>query len=245
MKTLKTAMFVLAWLGAAACVLAHPADVGGVADRETYLGVQVGGIRAAAGAVAGSARPVRAGAAAAPAAALAQLRYRPDAGVHDRVVAQVVRFFTQGDASKQQQIARTLDKADPLGQFDILLRQQGYDSRNLADVFTAYLVLSWEVVNAADAMQAPEGVQAVREAIQQAFAGNVRMRTLPDAEKQMVAETLAYLTMVAVAEQRDLAQAGNPGPLTELRDGVRKTAHNLAGIDLGNVMLGDDGFSPR
>ncbi|AOY97026.1 hypothetical protein BKK79_23450 [Cupriavidus sp. USMAA2-4] len=94
-------------------------------------------------------------------------------------------------------------------------------------------------------MQAADGVQAVRDAVRQAFAANARMRALPDADKQTVAETLGYLAMVAVAAQRELAQAGNPVALAELREGVRKTARNLAGVDLGGVLLDDSGFTPR
>ncbi len=245
MSRCRMAATIAAWLGVAACAVAHPSMGDGAGGDDTYLGVPVSGIRAAADAVAGSAKPARAAAAPAPAAAVAQLSYRPDTGVHERVVARLTGFFTQGDAARRPLIAHRLDQADPLGQFDALLRQQGYDSRNLADVFTAYLVLSWEVVNAADAMQAADGVQAVRDAVRQAFAANARMRALPDADKQTVAETLGYLAMVAVAAQRELAQAGNPVALAELREGVRKTARNLAGVDLGGVLLDDSGFTPR
>ena len=242
MSRCRMAATIAAWLGVAACAVAHP-SMGDGAGGDDTLGVPVSGIRAAADAVAGSAKPARAAAAPAPAAAVAQLSYRPDTGVHERVVARLTGFFTQGDAARRPLIAHRLDRADPLGQFDALLRQQGYDSRNRRRLHGLPRVVR-EVVNAADAMQAADGVQAVRDAVRQAFAANARMRALPDADKQTVAETLGYRHGGGGRAARTGA-GRQPGGAGGLREGVRKTARNLAGVDLGGVLLDDSGFTPR
>jgi hypothetical protein len=175
-------------------------------------------------------------------AELATLRFHSSDDVHAQVLRNVTRFLAQGDAAKTKQTEQILARNDPLGQFDKLLKQYGYDSHDLADVFTAYLILSWEVVNGTDSRQTPQGIVATRVAMQDALAGNQSVRTLADADKQKLAETMAYLSIIAAAAQNDLVSSGDRASLAQMREGVRRTTMSIVGVDLKGIRLTDAGF---
>ncbi|OAB11069.1 hypothetical protein AQ846_25815, partial [Burkholderia pseudomallei] len=181
--------------------------------------------------------------AASPRTAPAALTYVGDAGVHRQVQADIVNFLAHGDASKRDEAKRVVEQGELLETFDRLMSRPAFDRRNLGDVFAAYLVMSWEVVNGADAHAQPAGVDAVRAKSSAALARDGRVRAMSDADKQRLAETLAYLAMIAVTAQRDLRRSGNTAALEQLRAGVRLSTRKMIGVDVKGLRLTENGLA--
>jgi len=172
------------------------------------------------------------------AANLAALQFQPSADVSRSVLDRIARQFggRQPDSYRQALLREGL-----LAKFDALLQQYGYDSHNVADAFTAYLVLSWEVVNNGSIGQNRAGIDAVRRNMQQALARNPRFVALPDAQKQEMAETFGYLAMIASSTRSALQRKGDQMSLARLQEGVNGTAQKM-GVDLREVRLTPQGF---
>lgn len=172
------------------------------------------------------------------AASVAALQFHASSQVSEAVLERIARQFggRQPDAYRQ-----ALVRDGVLDKFDALLRQHGYDSHNVADAFTAYLVLSWDVVNNSDAAQNRDGVDAVRRNMQRALAGNPRFAAMPDAQKQEMAETFGYLAMIATSTRNALQRKGDQMGLARLQDGVNSTAQKM-GVNLRTIKMTSQGF---
>jgi hypothetical protein len=171
------------------------------------------------------------------------LHFASAPAAHESVVANVADFLAHGDRAKVPDIRRTLASSDVLGQFDSVLQQYGWSKDDLADVYAAYLVMSWEVINGGDATEHAPGIAAVRAKVRQALAANAKLRGLGDADKQKAAETLAYLAIIASASQDALTGGGDAARLAQLRAGVGKTTAGVTHMNLKGVRLTDTGFS--
>lgn len=172
---------------------------------------------------------------------LATLRYQSSAAVSQAVLDRVARQFGGEHAAAYRQ---ALVRDGVLTKFDTLLRDYGFASRNLADAFTAYLVLSWEVVNDRDADAYRGGIDALRTHMRAAMARNPRIAALADAQKQELAETFGYLAMIAAGTRNQLERSGDRAALTRLQDGVNGTARKM-GVDLRAIAMTPQGFVAR
>jgi hypothetical protein len=110
-----------------------------------------------------------------------------------------------------------VDAGRPWQEFDRLLAQHGYDSRDLADVVAAFYLIAWEVSTAGDALAQPAGIAAVRGQARQMVAANPAMSRLDEAGRQATAETLAFYAMAMSARLADLRAAGVPQPISAFR----------------------------
>ena len=172
---------------------------------------------------------------------LAALRYRSSATVSQAVLDRVARQFGGEHAAAYRQ---ALVRDGVLEKFDALLRDYGFANRNLADAFTAYLVLSWEVVNDRDADAYRGGIDALRTHMRAAMARNPRIAALTDTQKQELAETFGYLAMIAAGTRNQLERSGDRAALARLQDGVNSTARKM-GVDLRAVAMTPQGFVAR
>lgn len=175
----------------------------------------------------------------APSAAnLAALQFHASSDVSQNVLERIARQFggRQPDTYRQ-----ALVREGVLAKFDALLQRYGYSNRDVADAFTAYLVLSWEVVNNSEARSDRAGVDAVRRNMQQALARNPRFTAMPDAQKQEMAETFGYLAMIATATRSELQRKGDPMGMARLQDGVNGMAQKM-GVNLRTIKMTPQGF---
>lgn len=170
------------------------------------------------------------------------LDFRPDASVTRTVNARFTDMLAAIQPDRRDQIAAELDSGQLQAQFASLLSSYGYSSRNVADVMTAYLVIAWEVVHNADATAHIDGIGVIHRTMQKSLAHSPSMRTLTDAQKQELAETLGNLTMLAAVAKNTLVQRGDTEGLATLQDGVRTTTRRF-GIDLAPLRLTDQGFT--
>jgi hypothetical protein len=171
------------------------------------------------------------------------LHFTSTPAAHDSVLANVADFLAHGDRNAAPGIRGTLASSDVLAQFDGVLQQYGWNKDDLADVYAAYLVMSWEVINGGDATEHVPGIAAVRAKVRQALAANAKLRGLGDTDKQKAAETLAYLAVIASASQDTPAMVRDPASMAKLRAGVSKTTAGVTHMNLKGVRLTDAGFS--
>jgi hypothetical protein len=133
----------------------------------------------------------------------------------------------------------------PWQEFDQLLRQHGYDPRDLADVVAAFYLIAWEVATGGDALAQPAGIAAVRGQARQMLAGNPAMSRLGEAERQATAETLAFHAMAIAARHHDLSTAGAGPQVIAYRTEVANAVAQWQGIDLRRFSLTPTGFQER
>ncbi|MBP0465947.1 hypothetical protein J5Y09_18620 [Roseomonas sp. PWR1] len=138
-----------------------------------------------------------------------------------------------------------VESGRPWQEFDRMLAQHGYDSRDLADVVAAFYLIAWEVSTGGDALAQPAGIAAVRGQARQMVAGNPAMARLDEAGRQATAETLAFYAMAMSARLADLRAAGAPGPVASFRAEVAQTVAQQQGIDLRRFTLTASGFQQR
>lgn len=139
----------------------------------------------------------------------------------------------------------TVASGRPWDEFDRLLRQHGYDPRDLADVVAAFYLITWEVATGSDALAQPAGIAAVRGQARQMLAANPAMARLSEAERQATAETLAFHAMAIAARHQDLRNAGGGPQVIAYRAEVAEAVAQWQGIDLRRFTLTPSGFQER
>jgi hypothetical protein len=200
---------------------------------------------AAGAAVAPQARPVASappqGLAAAPRSATT---FVTDPAVSARVRQQVLATALPTSPDPQR-LRQTVADGTPWLEFDRLLAQHGYDSRDLSDVVAAFYLIAWEVSTGGDATIQPAGIAAVRGQARQMLAGMPNVANMTDAQRQETAETLAFHAMAMVARHRDLQMAGAGPALAAYRNEVADAVSQHQGIDLRRFALTPAGFQTR
>jgi hypothetical protein len=143
-----------------------------------------------------------------------------------------------------QGLRQAIESGAPWQEFDRLLAQHGYDSRDLSDVVAAFYLIAWEVSTGGDATVQPAGIAAVRGQARQMLAGMPNLAAMGDAERQATAETLAFHAMAMAARHHDLRAAGGAG-LAAYRTEVAEAVAQQQGIDLRRFALTPAGFQAR
>jgi len=179
----------------------------------------------------------------APADAVRTLAFARDAAVTAREREAIIAHLAQQPGAAQ--MAPAIRSGKLMQSFDGLLRRYGYSPQNLGDVLAAYLVISWEIVNAADSNDEPAGQRAVRRQLAGALASVPSIAKMSDAQKQAQAERTAYLTMIAGSAYQALKTGQDPARLEDLQRSVRNDLLKSSGIDLKRMALTDGGLVKR
>lgn len=184
--------------------------------------------------------------AAAPAAAPAHAAtaFRPDPAVSQRVRQQMLAAAlpTSPDPDRLRQ---AVEAGMPWQEFDRLLRQHGYDPRDLADVVGAFYVIAWEVATGGDATSQPAGIAAVRGQARQMVTAMPALAGMSEADRQAAAETLAFHAIAIISRAHDLGTAGDGVTLASFRTEVAQAVMQQQGIDLRRFVLTASGFQER
>lgn len=120
-----------------------------------------------------------------------------------------------------------------LSEYDKLMDHLGLSKSDIADVMTAYLLVSMEAVNG----QTPGASErkAVRRAIAGKLAASPQLRALPAEDRQELAERYAYSTLSTGLTFQVLSRAGRSRDLEAFRTRVRGNVSRATGIDPGRV----------
>ncbi|WP_084240602.1 DUF6683 family protein [Pedobacter africanus] len=163
--------------------------------------------------------------------------------VHNKVLELIASLAAKGDKDKIKSAAAIIEKANFLDEFDKVLKPYGFNSHNMPDVFTAFIVLSWQAVKGSDASKYPEGIQIFRKQIHSVMNGNATLSKFTNAQKQEMSETLAYMAMLFTYGNQNQIKSGNTAALAATRENIRQGVIKVSGIDLTKYTLSNEGFN--
>lgn len=148
-----------------------------------------------------------------------------ESGIVDDLVKRNPKF-------NRDKIAATIARVKE--QFDDMLRRYGASPTNLADVSTAYFVLGWE--SYASQTISPGKIQVVKNRITQIMP-NTAIATLPDDQKQVLAEKMSYAAMFNVFKAQNAHKVNDPKATAAAKQQIRQQVLETIGIDLQTVNL--------
>ncbi|AFY75517.1 hypothetical protein Ple7327_0027 [Pleurocapsa sp. PCC 7327] len=171
-----------------------------------------------------------------PASALS-FRYSPQVTmqVRDRIAEQ----FAAQSPEQAVQIRCEFAQADVVGEFRRLIQRYGYDPDNLAHNMAAFLILQWEVLTETQAQ--PPQMKGAAEQVAEALLAGSLLHGMSDADKQTVADSMAYQALMSVLVFNDLKQRGDSTGIARLREGIIRSAREL-GWDFNRIELTSRGF---
>jgi hypothetical protein len=181
----------------------------------------------------------------APLASANSLTFHRDPAVSTRVKEYIVDELVKNDPSlHRSDLERSFGNNQIIGAFDRLLSNFGYSGANVVNALTAFYIVSWEIVNNADASNNVQGIRATHDKLLQAALNNPNLTSLSNEEKQKFAETLAYQVVLTGAAKNELIREGDTARLQQLRGQVRTAAMKL-GPDPYTLKLTDQGLVPK
>jgi hypothetical protein len=168
------------------------------------------------------------------------LTYEPDTRLSDWTRA---RMTDQLDPGGDPQVRRQLEQAFAdnavLKNFDRFMSARGYSSRDIADDTAELLLVSWQI--ATNGTASPSQREGVHKQVRTVFLNTPQLRVLNDADRQLMAEEIAYQVIVTSSARTESLHNGNEAEQRQLQ----QTAAALLrkhGIELSQVRLTDEGF---
>lgn len=167
------------------------------------------------------------------------LAFRSSPQVTHVVNARFAAWQARNHPELRAELAAGIARGTLQAYFRGILDRYGYDPRNLADVASAYYISLWRIASGGSVRV--QQAHAVRRQMRAAMARDARMMSLPDAEKQEIAETFGLHTALALQGYQQLQRSGDRDTLRAFRRGLQA---NLApqGPDLRSLALSDGGF---
>jgi hypothetical protein len=175
----------------------------------------------------------------------AKLQFRRNARTSKRVQQQMVDALSSSNPAIRPGLEDMFSSGYLMRGFENVLDQRGYSTTNLADVAAVYFVFAWELVNNRNSGQKPIGQQAVRYQLQQALIADPMVTAMPNAQKQELADRLAYSIMLYALVHQSLKSQNNPDQIKALGNSLRKSVLDDVGIDLRQLELTDAGLIMR
>lgn len=171
---------------------------------------------------------------------LKALDFSRSSSVSEAVKKLFINQISQANPAAQPKLEELFANNRLVTEFDKLLAGYGFSGRNLADALTAYLVINWQIANNQE-FSDPNGFNNVRKTMQLALLSSEELADLQDRDKQKIAETMAYQSLIMMAAYQDLKKANNRTGLANLQKTVYKSVKDL-GFDLKAVRLTSAGF---
>jgi hypothetical protein len=170
------------------------------------------------------------------------LHFSRSRNVSRSVRGEIVELMARKQPHARSQLEAELERADPVAEFNRMIDRYGYDPGNFAHVMSAFLIIQWEVATGQTAV--PAQMEGAVAQIESALLQGPLMVNMSDADKQAVAESMAYQASLAAAIQNDLVRKRDTRKLAALRRGVAVGTREL-GWDFDRVELTARGFVPR
>jgi hypothetical protein len=170
-------------------------------------------------------------------ASVLSFRYSPQ--VTMQVRDRVAEKFAAQSPEQAAQIRSEFAQADVVGEFRRLIERYSYDPDNLAHNMAAFLILQWEVLT--ETQTQPPQMKGVAEQVTEALLTGSLLHDMSDADKQTVADSMAYQALMSVLVFNDLKQRGDSAGIAQLREGIINSARDL-GWDFNRLELTSRGF---
>lgn len=176
------------------------------------------------------------------AAPLSSLNFTSSAATRGQVTDRVARAMGKNDPGLTKRLKAAFKRDNLVGKFNRIGADYGFANNNVADAYVLFVVLSWEAVRGKDASGYKKGIDAYRNDIQYTMLRNQKLTGLSNNEKQISAETMAMLGMMAKTSVDGLS---NGDDLDQIRDGIRKVTLKIAGVDVSKFDLTKSGYRTR
>jgi Family of unknown function (DUF6683) len=174
-----------------------------------------------------------------PASSPVKLTYSADPALSARTRTVVIDTLSRTSPQLRGQLEQAFAGNAVLRQFDSYMSARGYSSHNIADDTAELLLLSWQIVTSGTPNS--RQVQGVHQQIRAIFLGTTKLVALRDAERQDMAERIAYQFMIVSSANRRLRKTGDPGQLARLQQQTA-AAMRQQGIEISRLRLTDQGF---
>jgi hypothetical protein len=140
-------------------------------------------------------------------------------------------------------VRSALERVDVDQTFAHELARVGLSATNLGDVVAANWVMSWEIAND-EAAPGPAAARSVAAAVRTRLEGDPVISGVSNRDKQLLAEQLAYQTVMAQLTASAARTNGNTVALASLRQRLIDKFH-ASKVDLTALRLTDQGFVSR
>lgn len=161
--------------------------------------------------------------------------------VIDRVVETLAGSLAPGKS--EADLRKLLESGRLQRKFADMLKEQGYSDRNLADVITAQLIVSWQI-----ATQTPyydsSTFKVVRDGMHSALETQDWVGQLSSEQKQQAAETIGLGTMLILGRYEHALETDNAKEKQTASQDAADFVEGFAGVDLRTLKLTSHGFSP-
>ena len=186
-------------------------------------------------------RAARRGNGPAPAAAArgVALTYTPDPKITEKIRVSMIDLASATNPESRPKWEKVMADDAMLRDFDQVMAAHGYSRLNFADDVATLLAYCWEVANGRDANEAQ--IRGAHNQMRRVALTNPTLRALPNAERQALAESIAYQVLFMRAAQLAAERSGNQPKLAELRESATKAAGQY-GVDVAHMVLTEKGF---
>ena len=178
-----------------------------------------------------------------PAQIDAVLNYTADPQRSERTRAEMIEAMSGSDAALRAELEKAFADDAVLKEFERVMSENGYSSRNIADDMTVLLQVSWETLSGSTASKAQ--IQGIRRQVLGIFLGTPRLRGMTNAERQDWAERIAYQVVLATIARQEALRSGDPARLKQVRHTTAAMLQAQVGIDLSQLRLTEQGFRKR
>ena len=178
-----------------------------------------------------------------PAQIDAALTYTADPTQSDRIrVAMIDTMGGQNPATREQMTKAFADDV-VLKEFDRVMSANGYSSRNVADDMAALLVLCWEIFTGGSANKLQ--IAGARQQSRGIFLGTPALRTMTNAERQEMAERIAYQFVISDMANQLALRSGDQAQQAQIRQSAAAVMRQRVDIDITRLRLTERGFSKK
>lgn len=171
------------------------------------------------------------------------LRYKPSPEISDQLKERFWNTIKQNNPQSAAEIDTSLKDQDVIGTFNTDMAPYGLRADDVGDTLTAYWITMWMIANTAP-IPDQEQVKAARNQVGDVIIKNDLIALEDDTQKQTVAETLIYETMLALGMRHQAVESGNQAQITELADAAYSNMLKQD-IDLRALKLTSLGFITR
>jgi hypothetical protein len=167
------------------------------------------------------------------------LTYTPDPKVTEKIRVSMIDLASATNPESRPKWEKVMADDAMLRDFDQVMAAHGYSRLNFADDVATLLAYCWEVANGREASEAQ--IRGAHDQIRRVARTDPKLRGLPNAERQALAESIAYQVLFMRAAQLAAERSGSQPQLAELRASATKAASQY-GVDVSRMALTEKGF---
>lgn len=168
------------------------------------------------------------------------LTYKPDARLSDWTRLRMIDSLNPADDPElQRQIEQAFADDRVLKNFDRFMAARGYSSHDIADDTAELLLVSWQI--ATSARPTHSQVQGVHDQTRAVLLDAPGMRALTDADRQLLAERIAYQVVITSSAHTESLRNGSLTERQQSQDSATAILRTY-GVETSKVRLTDEGF---